>query len=118
MSQLMFATLAALLYHQKSARGLKNRRVIKSLNGQRTISFCRDPVGLKVSALRDLTEILLHKRLQAATVHTRVSDRGSKCAYENEPQALHENQRILLIGQEWDYPQTVIMAIPSLGSGL
>lgn len=78
MTQLMFATLTALLYHQKSAGGLKNRRVINSLNRQYTITFFRDPVGLKVSAVRDFMEILLHKRLQAATVHVRVRDRGLK----------------------------------------
>lgn len=74
MTKPTFATLTALLYHQKSVRGLKKRRVINSFNGQRTITLFRDPVGLKVSAVRDPMEILLHKRLQAATVHVRVGD--------------------------------------------
>lgn len=50
MTQLMSAMLTALLHYQESVRGLKNRRVIIPLNGQCTIIFFRDPVGLKVSS--------------------------------------------------------------------
>jgi len=56
MTLLMFATLEALWYHQKSVKRLKNKRVINSISGQCNIAFFRDTVGLKVSAERDLTD--------------------------------------------------------------
>lgn len=64
---LMFATLTALLYHEKTERKVKNKRVINLLNGQHTVTSSRVPGALKVSAVRDLRDIPLHKRLQAAT---------------------------------------------------
>lgn len=58
--------------------------------------------------LRNLMEILLHKTLQAATVNINDTFKMKMTLM------FWKRTKGPSVGQEWDYPLTVIMAVPGL----